>query len=178
MKITIGALVGGLILFIWQFMSYGPVLDMHYSQMEYTPHQEEIMTFINGLDLEEGEYFMPRVAKEQADDLQEFQLEQLGKPWAMLQYHESLEHNFFSNLVRALITNSLAVAILCWILLQYAELTMRNSIISALGAGLIGYFLTNYLDAIWYQTNSIPDLIDAIVPWALTGAWLGWWLKR
>ena len=176
-KLIIGALVGGLILFIWQFLSYG-LLDLHYPQMAHTPHQSEIMDFLNNQEMVEGEYFLPRPSKESTVDHQEYQQKNLGKPWAIIQYHDSMDESFISNLIRALITNSLAVGILCWFLLQYADLTMRLAIFSAIGVGLITYFTANYLDTIWFKTDSIPDLIDAIIPWALIGCWLGWWLRR
>ena len=177
MKLTIGALVGGIILFIWQFFSYG-IADLHYNQMKYTPQQDQILESLSALNLEDGEYYMPRLPKGQSDGQEEFMEQQMGKPWATIQYHEKLEYNFFTNLLRALITNTLAIAILCWFLLQFGELTMKNTILTSLGVGLIAYCTTNYLDSIWFHTDSIPDLIDAIVPWILIGSWLGWWLRR
>ncbi len=177
MKITIGAIAGGIILFIWQFISYG-MADLHYSQMAYTPHQEEILNLLSEVELEEGEYFLPRLPKDRTADQHEFMMEQQGRPWVMLQYHHELETTFFSNLVRALITNSLAVGILCWLLLQFRELSMTSSIIAAVGIGVMAYCTTTYLNSIWYKTNTWPDLLDAVVPWVLTGAWLGWWLRR
>jgi hypothetical protein len=55
---------------------------------------------------------------------------------------------------------------------------MKSTVLSSIAVGLIGYFTISYLNSIWFKTESLPDLIDAIVPWALTGGWLGWWLKK
>jgi hypothetical protein len=44
--------------------------------------------------------------------------------------------------------------------------------------GIISYLTNGYATAIWFEVPSMPDLIDAIVAWALCGGWLGWWLNR
>ncbi len=176
-KLIIGSLVGGLILFIWQFMSYG-LLDLHYSQMAYTPAQEELMDAMTGADLQPGEYYMIRAPKENPEQQAALMEERIGKPWAMVQYHSALEHNMGMNMIRALIIDFLAVMILCWILLNFANLDMKTAVLGSVGTGVMGYLAINYLDSIWFQTNSLPDLLDAILPWTLIGCWLGWWLKR
>jgi hypothetical protein len=82
------------------------------------------------------------------------------------------------NFVRGFIVDFLAVFILCWLLLQFADLNMANAIMAAVGAGLIGYLTISYLNNVWFETTSLPFLIDAVVPWAAIGAWLAWWLNR
>ena len=176
-KLTIGALVGGILLFIWQFLSYG-VLDLHYSQMSYTPAQEEIMECLENANLEEGEYYMIRAPKGNEEIQEELLEERMGEPWAMIQYHNELKYNFGLNVSRALVINIVAIFILAWILSQFAEITMKNACLTSLGVGLIIYFTSPYLDTIWFSTNSLPDLLDAILPWTLIGAWLGWWMNK
>ena len=107
-KLIIGGLVGGIILFIWQFLSYG-VFDLHYSQMAYTPEQEQIMDCIQASELKEGEYYMIRAPKGDADTQESLMEERLGKPWAMIQYHDALEHNFGMNVIRAIVINFAAI---------------------------------------------------------------------
>jgi len=175
-KLIIGTLVGGLILFIWQFMSFG-MMDLHYGQMAHTPAQEEILEVLEA-NLTDGEYYMIRAPKGDMDQQNELMEERIGKPWAMVQYHSVLEHSFGMNLFRALIINCLAAFILCWILMNYAKLDMKASIFTSLGIGIIGYLVINYLDSIWFKTGTMPDLLDAIVPWTLMGGFLGWWLPR
>ena len=175
-KLIIGALVAGLILFIWQFISYS-MLDLHYDQMAHTPAQEEIMEVLEE-NLTDGEYFMIRAPKENPEQQMELMEERIGKPWAMVQYHSLLVHNMGMNMTRAFLVDVLAAFILCWILMNYSNLDMKSSLLTSVGIGVVGYLVINYLDAIWFSTNSLPDLLDAIVPWALTGAWLGWWLPR
>lgn len=176
-KLIIGALVSALILFVWQFMSYG-LLDLHYSQMAYTPAQEEVMKVLQEEDVPEGEYYMIRAPKGDTEMQNQLMEERIGQPWAMVQYHHNLQHNMGMNMLRAILLNLLIGLIVCWILMNYADLNMKRSILTCLGIGITGYLVINYLDSIWFKTNSLPDLLDAIVPWTIMGGWFGWWLKR
>ena len=65
-KTIIGAIVGGLIIFIWQTLSW-TVLDAHRASQDYTPKQDTIMAFLNGTLDKEGGYLLPNVPKDQVD---------------------------------------------------------------------------------------------------------------
>lgn len=176
-KMIIGALVGGLILFIWQFLSWS-LINIHAPNNKYTEHQDEIMSMLSE-KLEEGSYFLPTVAEGTSqEDYQEAMKDFSGKPWAQINYHDSFGNNMAMNMIRGYAIDFLSVLLLCWILLKFANLTFSNSVLTSLSVGIIGYFTVNYLNSIWYEQNTIPDLIDAIVNWGLVGAWLGWWLRR
>jgi len=57
-KYLLFGLVGGLILFFWQFLS-NAALDFHHDFHRYTEHQDQITHYIDSLQLEEGSYMMP-----------------------------------------------------------------------------------------------------------------------
>jgi len=173
----IGALVGGLILFIWQFLSW-TITGLHDSQMAYTPNQDAVMEVL-AENLEEGSYFLPTVAKDTpSDEAQQFMKDMEGKPWATISYHEVYSNNMATNMIRGYTVNFLAVLLLCWVLLKFANLSFSSALITSLAVGFIGYLTVNYINSIWFEGNTIPDLIDVIVSWGLVGAWLGWWLRR
>lgn len=176
-KMLIGALVGALVLFFWQFLSFA-LLGIHDSQMTYTPNQDAILEVLEA-NLEEGMYFIPRAPMGASMEKEEALMqERLGKPWARVSYHESLSDNMGMNLLRGFVIDFVAAFLLTWLLLKMADLDMKTALLTSLSVGLIGYFTINYLDAIWYESNTIPDLIDAVVQWGIVGAWLGWWLPR
>jgi hypothetical protein len=104
--------------------------------------------------------------------------ERVGKPWAIVSYHKTLSNNMGMNLLRGWVIDFAAAFLLTWLLLKMADLDMKTALLASLSVGLIGYFTINYLNTIWYETNSIPDLIDAVVQWGIVGGWLGWWLPR
>lgn len=172
-KSIIGALVGAIILFFWQFLSWN---FMHKSQLGYTPNQDEILELLDG-KLEPGQYFLPTVPDGTTPTEADFE-KYLGKRWIQINYRESLDMKMGTNLVRGFTIDFVAAFLLCWIFGKISDFDMKTSVMVSLAVGLIGYFTISYLNSIWFETNSLPDLIDAIVPWALIGVWLGWWLRK
>ncbi|NNE15661.1 MAG: hypothetical protein HKN51_11830 [Saprospiraceae bacterium] len=177
-KTLIGALVGGLILFIWQFLSWS-ALNLHGSNMQYTPSQDKILSALAEEGLEDGTYFMPNVKPgATAEEYEAYQKANIGKPWALISYHNSLNNNMGMNMVRGFLIDFLAVFFLCYLLLKNPKLDFQTTLVSTLMIGLIGYFTISYLNTIWFESSSIPELIDTIVQWGLTGAFLGWYLPE
>lgn len=177
MRLIIGSLVGGFILFMWQFLSYA-ALDLHYNQMSYTPNNDKIIQVL-AENLTEGEYMVPRQRQGASqEEMDRYIASAEGKPWAMIQYHNSLTNDMGMNMFRGFIIDILAVALLCFILLKIPNRNFMTVLSSSLAVGLIGYLTINYLDTIWFKGTSIPDLIDAVAQWGVCGLWLGWWLNR
>ena len=177
-KTLIGAVGGGLILWIWQFISWG-MINIHGSEMLYTDKQDQILTCIESSGLEEGSYFIPRVTDDAtSEEQQAFMEERTGKPWATVTYHKELSYSFGMNLIRALVVDILAVFLLCYLLVGRDDLSFQKAIIASIMVGLIGYFTIPYLNTIWFETSSIAYLIDTIIQWTVVGAFLGWWLNR
>ncbi len=172
-----GALLGGLILWIFQFMSWG-MLDLHYAEMQYTDQQTAIMEALIEADLEEGDYFIPRAPKGDMDTQTEMQTKAQGKPWALVKYRSSLSNQMPMNLVRGLVTDILAAWLLIWIFGKMDRPTMGTIVTTCIAIGIIGYLLVSYLDSIWFEGNSLAALFDAVVSMGLVGAFLGWWLNR
>ena len=56
-KLIIGAIVGGILLFIWQTLSFA-LLNLHGKAFQHTPKQEEIMTSLNSFFTEDGQYLL------------------------------------------------------------------------------------------------------------------------
>ncbi len=176
-KSLLAALVGGIILFLWQFASWG-LMNLHYSQNSYTSNQDEIYEFLKG-KLPEGEYMIPTVPKGASpDDQTKLQESLAGQPWMQIKYHEKWSMSMPMNMTRGLIIDIVSVFLLIWILMKIPDLNMGTSVMASLFVGLIGYFTGPYLNSIWFETSTIPDLIDAIVQWGLVGLWLGYFLNR
>lgn len=174
-KLIIGALVGAIFLFVWQFVSWS---FMRTSQLQYTAEQDAILECLDG-KLQPGQYFLPTVPAGTSFEEHEKLIEPyIGGNWAQINYRNDLSMSMGSNMLRGFVVDFVAVFLLCWLFGKIADLDMKTAVLGSIAVGVIGYLTINYLNSIWFETNSIPDLIDAIVPWALTGAWLGWWLNR
>ncbi len=75
-KALLFALIGAVILFAWQFLSFA-MPNFHKSSMEYTPLQDEILAAIDNSGLKEGMYMLKE------PDIWAYMLDGIV-PWALL----------------------------------------------------------------------------------------------
>ncbi|NOT38805.1 MAG: hypothetical protein HOP11_15635 [Saprospiraceae bacterium] len=177
-KQIIASIVGALILFIWQFLSWS-MLPIHQDEYGYTPNQDKILEVLNQSNLEDGTYMLPNVPPGTSQEEAHKQGEQgIGKPWASVSYYKSFEMNMGMNMTRGLLIDILSIFLLIWILGKMGSLNMQTTIMTCISISLIGYLTIPYLHSIWFGEKTLGYLIDAIVPWALVGIWLGWYLNR
>ncbi len=178
-KLIIGALVAAIILFIWQFLSWQG-LSLHAAEAQHTMDQQKILPVL-AEHLQEGQYMLVTVPEGTGKDQMmdpEIMEAMTDKPWAMINYHPSFEMNMGVNLFRGFVMDLLAALLLCWVLMKIGSLDFKTTLLASIAIGFIGYFTIPYLNHIWYETDTIGYLIDAIVGWGLVGAWLGWFLTR
>ena len=57
-KTLIGSLVGAVILFLWQFVSW-TAAELHRPAQAYTPKQDSILQYLSTQFTEDGTYFLP-----------------------------------------------------------------------------------------------------------------------
>ncbi len=176
-KQLIASLVGGLILFFWQFLSWS-MLNVHAAEFQYSANQDRVLEALSQ-NLEEGHYFMPGVPPGSSPEAEQAAMENsMGKPWAMVSYHKSMDMSMGMNMFRGFMVDWLAAFLLVWLLLKFAQLDFRTCLFAALAVGAIGYLSISYLNSVWFESNSIGHLIDTVVQWGLVGVWLGWYLNR
>jgi len=178
-KQLIGTLVVGLILFFWQFLSW-QALNLHSAEMKYTPKQDQIMAALDGLGLEPGTYAIPQhdPAITDTKEIEAHYKSFEGKPWAQVSYKENWTMSMGMNMFRGFVIDLVAAFFLIWILMKFENRDMKNCIMASLAVGVIGYLTIPYLNSIWFQGNTLGHIFDAIVPWALSGVFLGWLLNR
>ncbi|WP_205512468.1 hypothetical protein [Longitalea arenae] len=178
-KLLLGAFVGGILLFIWQFLSW-MVLNLHYNAYQYTPKQDAIMSTLSTQIDKEGQYMMPSLPPDASMEEHEKLMKTMeGKPWAMVTYHQSFNMSMGANMIRGLIVDMLIVAFFCAIISRMNALNFTAIFISALFVGMIVFFNIPYTNHIWYKGfDLMAYFIDCIVGWALVGIWLGWLYGR
>jgi hypothetical protein len=181
-KLLIGAIVGGLLIFIWQTLSW-TMLDLHRPSQDYTAKQDTIMNVLNANLDKDGGYYMPAVPKGTSfEDAIKAGEKMQGKPWAIIQYHKSFDANMnamYMNMGRGLIANIVMVWLLCWILAKWGKTGFGNIFIACIFTGLIVFINQPYNTFIWYKIFDVrAHLIDALASWGLCGIWLGWWMSR
>ncbi len=181
-KNLIGAIVGGLLIFLWQTLSW-TVLDLHRPAQDYTAGQDTIMQFLNTHLEKEGGYLLPSVPKgtswEEATRAGE---KNMNKPWAFIQYHKEFKitmNDMYMNMVRGLVATILMVWLLCWILGKWSKYSFASVFMASLFTGLIIFIYEPYNTFIWYKIFDIrAHLVDALAGWGLCGIWLGYWMKK
>ena len=178
-KWIIGAVVGGILTFAWQTLSW-TILDLHRNGQQYTPKQDSILQFLNSQFAESGDYFLPTTpVGASQDEMEKLMAESSGKPWAKISYHTAWNANMTANIIRGLLVNIIMVAMMMWILMKMGDPSFTAIFISCLLAGLMAFLNFPYASYIWYQGGGIrADLLDALLQWGLCGVWLGWWLRR
>ena len=121
-KVIIASVIGGLILFVWQFLSW-TILDLHRPMQNHTPKQQEILSFL-GENLEEGNYLLPTLPVGTSWEEGEKQMkEAMGKPWAEIRYHKAMNTNMGMNMARGFLVDMIVVFLLCWFLLSPCKQT-------------------------------------------------------
>lgn len=175
-KLIIGAIVGGLLIFIWQSASF-TFLNLHGKAHQYTGKQDAIMEFLQSQFPESGQYFLPNLPENATMEQREALMKDAaGKPWAMISYHTSMDTNMVMNMVRGFLVNVVMVGLLCWILSRMTAPGRTTVFLSTLFTGLIVFFNAPYTAHIWYQSfDLMAHFLDAIVAWGLCGIWLSRW---
>lgn len=178
-KLIIGAIVGGILTFAWQTLSW-TALELHRSANDYTPKQDSILQFLNSQLTEDGSYFLPTYPMSaSSDEKAKIMEDNMGKPWVQLSYHKAYDANMGMNIIRGLLTSILMVALVIWILQKMTSPSFQTIFLSCLAVGLVGYIHFPYSTYIWYRSADIrAHLLDAVMMWGLCGLWLGWWLRR
>jgi hypothetical protein len=177
-KLVIASLVGGIIIFAWQTLSW-TVLNLHGASQEYTPKQDSIMAFLNTQFSDDAAYLLPSYPRGTSyDEIQKTMGTRDGKPWMQIQYHRSLHVNMGENIGRGLINDIIIVGLLCWVLMRMKGAGFGTIFITCLITGLIVFLNSPYTVHIWYPKADInAHLVDAIISWGICGLWMGWYLK-
>ena len=172
-KALLFALVGGIIIFVWQFISFA-IPNFHKAGMEYTPMQDEILSSIEKSGLEEGMYMLgqpdPDLSKEEYDAaMQKYE----GKPWAVLNYQEVNSSAMAMNMIRGFIIAILTSLIFFWLITQMKDPTVWKRIFLGISVGFIGFLFVPYTNFIWFREPDIwAYMLDGVAPWAILG-WIG-----
>ena len=175
-KNIIGAIVGGLIIFIWQFLSFA-ILDMHSNANTYTPKQDSVLQYL-GEHLTEGQYFLPRALPGASSEEMEKAMPK-GTPWAVIAYHSTYPPQMAMEIGRSLATDIVLVFLLCWVFSKFQSPGFGTIFIASICIGLIVFLYVSYQAHIFYQTfDMLAFFWDALIAFGLCGVWLGWWLPK
>ena len=187
-KIIIGALVGGIILFLWSFLAW-TVLPLHRQTIMYTPTQDSVLKILANSKMETGAYSMPMIDNRNMTDLSAYHKEceklmeaNAGKPMASIYYLKEGYTMSGNTILRGFLINLLAV--LCACILLAPTLANNKSFFSRWAMVLIvGVLVTACGPLIEYNWMAWPwnftvDMIkDIMLNWGIVGLWLAFYFK-
>jgi len=169
-KSLLFALIGGIIIFAWQFISYA-IPNFHKSAMEYTPVQDEVLAAIEKSGMKEGMYMLgqvnPEIPKEGFDKAMKAYE---GKPWGILNYQLENTTPMAMNMIRGFIIAIIISLIFFWVIRQQKNPTLIKRVLMGVGIGFMGFLFVPYTNYIWFQEPDIwAYMLDGIAPWAILG---------
>ena len=177
-KLAIASLIGGIIIFFWQTLSW-TVLNLHSASEGYTPKQDSILAFLNAQFSEDGSYMLPGYPQGTSrEEMDKTMGSREGKPWAQIQYHKVLKVNMGMNILRGLLVDIVIVGLLCWVLMKMRDPGFTRILLTCLITGVIVFLNSPYTVSIWFPKADInAHFTDALLSWGLCGIWLGWYLR-
>lgn len=99
-KIIIGSLIGSILLFGWQSLSW-TTLHVHDDAYQYTSSQETLLTTIKNNLPNEGQYILPSIPPNSSSDAMDSLGRKMnGNPWAIISYHKSYEYDMVMPIIR------------------------------------------------------------------------------
>lgn len=178
-KLIIGSIVGGILIFLWQSLSW-TALDVHGKEYKQAPDQDGLISYLSGQLPEEGQYLVPTVNNSASkEEREKYMKDMTGKPRAVISYTKAVEMNMVTNIIRGLVACMIAAFFACWILIKQGAPGFLTTFISCVLIGVAAYLFFPYTGIIWFNTpGAMTFLIDALISWGLCGLWLGWWLNR
>ena len=178
-KLIIGAAVGGIIIFIWQTLSW-TAFNLHHSSQQYTPKQDSILSYLNTRFSETGGYLLPTLPQGASmKDMEKLSAEATAKPWVQIYYHQAYHVNMIKNMGLGLLIDIIMAGLVCWIFLKFRTITFTSTFTNCLFVGLTTFIAVPLTNHIWYESVDIKAyFIDAIMSWGLCGLWFGWWLTN
>lgn len=178
-KLVIGAIVGGLLVFIWQTLSW-TVLQLHEKEYTKAPGADTIMQALNSNIKEDGQFRLPWVDPNTGSEQMSKIMEDMkGKPWAVVTYHKSYDADMLTNILKGLAAAIISALFVCWILTTNPNRTFGGIFIATVLIGITGFLYIPFNNHLWWeQPGAVTNLVDVLISWGLCGIWLGWWLKR
>ena len=180
MKIIISSLVGAIIVFVFQAMSW-MFLGIHATSTQAAANDEQVMTALNANMKESAVYDIPHWdMKGSKEDQEKMAKEMEGKPWARVIFHASHEMSMSTPMIRGFILDLLGMLMVAFIISKSAG-SFGSHFMTAMYMAIYSLCLTVLMDWNWWSTpmSFVSGLIiDSLIIGVLSGLWMGWYWSR
>jgi len=182
-RIMIATLVGAVLLFVYQFISW-EISPIHENSYKYVADQDTITSYLSKHLKEDGVYALPMMLPgAPKSDREAFMKKYVGQPEAMITWHNKMGGEMGMQMVMGFVIDLIAVLIVASLLLRtltifstfFAKLrvVMSFSFFVIFQTTLMNY---NWFNAPWHNLKG--DIIDSILAWLIVGCWLAWYTGR
>lgn len=183
MKTLVATLVGAIILFVWQSLSW-TVLPVHDNMARYSEAESLILDVMNENLNEDGVYYFPNVKPGASrSERMELMKDMEGKPAAMVFFYKTYQ----TEMVRQMIIGLVIMLVAVWVIVRmlqrgrvsYNTMRKRFTFVFSYFAFILlmsHMMMWNWWGAPWYYLSG--EVIDVIVMGILLGVWLGWYMGR
>jgi hypothetical protein len=180
-KLIIGSLVGAILLFGWQTLSW-TMLHIHDKAYKYTPSQDSLLATITNTLHAEGQYMLPRVADNASqEDMEKLGKQMDGKPWAVVTLHNAYKYDMVMPIVRGFLIALVCMLLVCQVIQKFTRQTFGSVFVTVMTFALVSFLYVSYNGHNWFKTPwdvLNGELIDTVAGWGLSGLWLGWWYGK
>ena len=164
-------LVGGLVLFVWQFLSYAAI-NLHGEAQAYTPKDQEILAFLETIELEHGMYALGAPSPEERNDpaLQEAYSSARKAEAGGAELPAELDQQHGGQPRTQPVHEPADRFLLFWMMRNLSDGSLKKRLMLTVAAGWVGFMFFPYSHFIWYKNPDIwAYMIDATVPFAVLG---------
>ena len=149
-KWLIGSLVGAVLVFLWQFLSW-TILPFHSGEAKYTAAQNELLNSISASLKEDGTYMLPTIQPgASTEEHQNLMTSMEGKPWATVIYRSSYQPDMVMQLIRGFLVDLVLVFTLIYILTRAGTPTSIRILAGSVAVGFFTFLAGPYTMHNWF----------------------------
>ena len=177
MKVLIkGALIGGLVAFIWTNISW-IALPWHQMTISTFPDEASIAESLQNNVKEEGLYILPWTNEKSMEVMNEYDQKVRNGPFAyMVVYPHGFNLNRPKMTILGLLYSMLIALILTYLLTKTKDLSYIQKVGFIKLAAIAGALVVVVPDLIWWQfpvSYGVVTIIDTAITWGLAGLAIG-----
>lgn len=185
MRLIVAALLGGIVVFCWGFVSH-MVLPVGEMGHEMTTSEDVVLSALQeGLPAREGVYHVPGLAPEQYQDeaaAAAYSAKAAANPNAVIIYQPEGRDGMAMTpqLVKEWATNTVSALLVAWVL-SLGAFGFGKRVGIATVMGVFAWLVVSVPYWNWYRFPldfTIGSLIMIVVGWFLAGLAMAWWLGR
>lgn len=184
MRLIVAALLGGIVVFFWGFVSHValPIGNMGFA---YAKAEDPVIAVLRDNLAGEGVYVVPGLTPEQYEDeaaTAAYSEKSKANPYALIVYQPQGRDGMQMGvqLAREWATNTVSALAVAWVLSLGAFGFGRRVAVSAT-MGLFAWLVVSMPYWNWYRFPwefTLANLIQNVVGWTLAGLVMAWWLGR